>query len=173
MKLKNLFFTLLLCAFTNFVTAQEVITNESIIQMMDLGFDDTMIIDKIYTSDVKFDATIAGLGALKKAGVSSEVISLVMEKSKQNTKSKTGIYFLNEDNEPELIQPAVFSGKNSNQVAQKLVSGFINAKKRHGYLEQRAIMLLKPAPLNLRLSLIQQLRKSTTYKTRKATRQDY
>lgn len=98
--------------------------------MMELGFDDTMIIDKIYTSDVKFDATIAGLGALKKAGVSSQVMSLVMEKSKQNTKSKTGIYFLNEDNKQELIQPAVFSGANSNQVAQKLVSGFINAKKK-------------------------------------------
>ena len=130
MKLKNLFFTLLLCALTNVVTAQEVITNESIIQMMELGFDDSMIIDKIYTSDVKFDASIAGLGALKKAGASSEVLSLVMEKSKQNTKSKTGIYFVNGDGENELIQPAVFSGKNSNQVAQKLVSGFINAKQK-------------------------------------------
>ena len=130
MKIKKLFYLLLLCTFSNFLTAQEVITNESIIQMMELGFDDTMIIDKIYTSDVKFDATIAGLGALKKAGVSSQVMSLIMEKSKQNTKSKTGIYFLNEDNEQELIQPAVFSGANSNQVAQKLVSGFINAKKK-------------------------------------------
>jgi len=130
MKIKKLFYVLLFCAFSNFLNAQEVITNESIIQMMELGFDDTMIIDKIYTSDVKFDATIAGLGALKKAGVSSQVMSLVMEKSKQNTKSKTGIYFVNEDNEQELIQPAVFSGANSNQVAQKLVSGFINAKKK-------------------------------------------
>ncbi|MFD2587703.1 hypothetical protein ACFSQJ_12225 [Croceitalea marina] len=130
MKLKNLFFTFLLCAFSNFISAQEVITNESIIQMMELGFDDSMIIDKIYTSDVKFDASIAGLGALKKAGASSEVLSLVMEKSKQNTKSKTGIYFVNQDGENELIQPAVFSGKNSNQVAQKLVSGFINAKQK-------------------------------------------
>ena len=130
MKIKHLFFTLIFCVFTNFVTAQEVITNESIIQMMDLGFDDTMIIDKIYTSDVRFDATIAGLGKLKKAGASSEVISLVMEKSKQNTKSKTGIYYVDTDGESELIQPAVFSGQNNNKVAQKLVSGFINAKKK-------------------------------------------
>lgn len=130
MKLKNLFFTLLLCAFASTVTAQEVITNESIIQMMELGFDDSMIIDKIYTSDVKFDASIAGLGALKKAGASSEVLSLIMEKSKQNTKSKTGIYFVNEDGEDELIQPAVFSGTNNNQVAQKLVSGLINSKQK-------------------------------------------
>lgn len=130
MRLKKVFFPFLLCIFSYAVNAQEVITNESIVQMVELGFDDTTIIDKIYTSDVKFDATIAGLSKLKKAGVSNEVISLVMEKSKQNTKSKTGIYFVNKDGEDELIQPAVFSGKNSNQVAQKLVSGLINAKKK-------------------------------------------
>lgn len=130
MKFKHILLTFACCTFFNTLTAQEVITNESIIQMMELGFDDTMIIDKIYTSDVKFDASIAGLGALKKAGASSEVISLVMEKSKQNTKSKTGIYFVDTDGEDKLIQPAVFSGKNSNQVAQKLVSGFINAKQK-------------------------------------------
>ncbi|WP_350288979.1 hypothetical protein [uncultured Croceitalea sp.] len=127
---KSLIAIILFCISSYIVTAQEVITNESIIQMMELGFDDTMIIDKIYTSDVKFDATIAGLGKLKKAGVSTEVISLVMEKSKQNTKSKTGIYFVNEDGEDKLIQPAVFSGTNDNKVAQRLVSNLINSKQK-------------------------------------------
>lgn len=130
MKLKNLLLFLLFCSFFGTISAQEVITNESIVQMKDLGFDDTTIIDKIYTSDVKFDASISGLSKLKKAGVSNEVISLVMEKSKQNTKSKTGIYFVDNNGEDKLIQPAVFSGNNSNQVAQKLVSGFINSKKK-------------------------------------------
>lgn len=130
MKFKYAFLTLLCCSYFGLLTAQEVITNESVIQMMELGFDDTMIIDKIYTSDVKFDASIAGLGALKKAGASSEVLSLIMEKSKQNTKSKTGIYFVNEDGEDELIQPAVFSGQNNNRVAQVLVSGLINSKQK-------------------------------------------
>ncbi len=130
MKFKHVIVTFICCSFFSVLTAQEVITNESVIQMMELGFDDAMIIDKIYTSDVKFDATIAGLGKLKKAGASSEVLSLIMEKSKQNTKSKTGIYFVNEDGEDELIQPAVFSGTNNNQVAQKLVSGLINSKQK-------------------------------------------
>lgn len=130
MKIKNLLFAVLLFTFCNTINAQEVITNKSLIQMVELGFDDNIIIDKIYTSDVKFDASINGLSQLKKAGVSSDVISVVMEKSKQNTKSKTGIYFVDLKGEDKLIQPAVFSGKNSNQVAQKLVSGFINAKQK-------------------------------------------
>ena len=45
--------------------AQETITNESVVQMVELGFDDYMIIDKINTSDVKFDASISALGEMK------------------------------------------------------------------------------------------------------------
>lgn len=130
MKLLNTLTTLSICLLTAVVTAQETITNESIIQMVELGFDDYMIMDKINTSDVKFDATIAGLSNLKKAGVSSEVISLVMQKSKQNTKSKTGIYYTDASGDNKLIQPAVFSGTSNNQVAQKLVSGLINSKQK-------------------------------------------
>ncbi len=110
--------------------AQETITNESVVQMVELGFDDYMIMDKINTSDVKFDASISALGSLKEAGVSSEVLSLIMAKSKQNTKSKTGIYYLAENGEDKLIQPSVFSGSNSNAAAQKLVSGLINSKSK-------------------------------------------
>ncbi len=113
---------------TNDVYCQEVITNKSVLEMQSLGFDDVMIIDKINTSDVKFDTSLSALGALKKKGVSSEVISLMMMKSRQNTQSKTGIYFQSQDDGPELIQPSVFSGTSSNSVAQKLVSGFINSK---------------------------------------------
>ena len=110
--------------------AQETITNESVVQMVELGFDDYMIIDKINTSDVKFDASISALGEMKNAGVSSEILSLIMEKSKQNTKSKTGIYYTDASGEDKLVQPSVFSGANSNAVAQKLVSGLINSKQK-------------------------------------------
>lgn len=127
--LKKLIMSLFLV--TSFsVFAQETITNESVIQMVELGFDDYMIMDKINTADVKFDASISALGKLKDAGVSSEVLSLIMAKSKQNTKSKTGIYYTTADGEDKLVQPSVFSGANSNAVAQKLVSGLINSKQK-------------------------------------------
>jgi len=111
------------------ISAQETITNESVIQMKELGFDDYMMIDKINSSNVKFDASITGLSKLKKAGISSEILSLIMQKSKHNTKSKTGIYYADGEKQ-KLIQPSVFSGSSSNAVAQKLVSGLINAKKK-------------------------------------------
>jgi hypothetical protein len=129
MKKFLILFTIALFSFLE-INAQETITNESIIQMKDLGFNDAMIIDKINSSNVKFDASIDGLTTLKKAGVSADVLSIVMQKSKHNTKSKTGIYYISVDNEQKLIQPAVFSGSNSNAAAQKLVSGLINSKKK-------------------------------------------
>lgn len=110
--------------------SQETITNETVIQMKDLGFEDNTIIEKINTSDVKFDTSIAELSKLKKAGISSDIISLIMKKSRHNTKSKTGIYYTTSDGKQKLVQPSVFSGSNTNSAANKLVSGLINAKKR-------------------------------------------
>ncbi len=126
---KILLLTLALFCFLG-TEAQETITNESVIQMKDLGFDDSMIVDKINSSNVKFDASISELSKLKKAGISSEIISLIMQKSKHNTKSRTGIYYTTDIGKSKLIQPSVFSGTNSNAAAQKLVSGLINSKKR-------------------------------------------
>lgn len=109
------------------IQAQETVTNETILQMKELGFDDAMIIEKINNSDTKLDASIAALSKLKKAGISSDVISLVMKKERHNSISKTGIYYM-VDGKKKLIQPSVFSGTNSNSAAQKLVSGLINSK---------------------------------------------
>lgn len=124
---------ILLCfslfCYTN-TSAQETVTNKSVIQMKELGFDDAMIINKINSSNVKFKASIAELSKLKEAGISTDVISLIMQKSKHNTKSKTGIYYIADNEKQKRIQPSVFSNSNSNAAAQKLVSGFINAKKK-------------------------------------------
>lgn len=122
--------TLLLLLACNVSIAQETITNKTVVEMVNLGFDDYIIIDKINTSDIKFETSIAALSKLKKAGVSSEVMSLILRKSKQNTKSKTGIYFLADNGDSKLVQPTIFSGSSSNKVAQKLVSGLINAKQK-------------------------------------------
>ncbi len=112
------------------IFAQETITNESIVQMKSLGFNDAMILDKINSSNVKFDASIKALGKLKIAGISTSIISLIMQKSKHNTKTKTGIYFITDNGKQKRIQPSVFSSSNTNAAAQKLVSGLINAKKK-------------------------------------------
>lgn len=129
--MKKLFLSVVLTVFSFIqINAQETITNETVVQMKELGFDDAMIIDKINSSNVKFDASITALSALKKNGISSDIISLIMQKSKHNTKSKTGIYYIADNEQQKRIQPSVFSGSNSNAVAQKLVSGLINSKQK-------------------------------------------
>ncbi|WP_373517107.1 hypothetical protein [Pricia sp.] len=127
---KTIFGTLLLILLCVNSRAQELITNESVLQMKQLEFDDFMIADKINTSDVKFDASISALSELKKAGVSSDIISLIMEKSKQNTKSRTGIYYMADDGALKMVHATVFSGTSEDAVANRLVSGFIPKMKK-------------------------------------------
>ena len=128
--MKKLICVLLLTVTTQFTSAQEVVTNESIIQMKELGFDETIIMSKINASDVDFDASITALSELKKASVSSEVIALVMQKVQFSTKSKTGIYYLAADDTTKPILASVFSGVNQNALVQNLVSGLINTKEK-------------------------------------------
>ena len=90
--------------------------------MKQLGFDESLIIDKINSSDVNFDSSISALSRLKEYGASTEVISLVMEKSKYNTKSETGIYSLNLDKSMTPILSSVFSSKNANAAARAVAS---------------------------------------------------
>jgi len=127
---KTTLFAVLLSLTLQFNYAQEVITNGSIIQMQELGFDEAIIVSKINSSDVDFDASITALSKLKESGVSSTLIALVMAKSKFNTKSKTGIYYLAADTTIKPVLASVFSGVNQNALAQNLVSGLINAKEK-------------------------------------------
>lgn len=120
--MKKYLLLMLLLVFSKPICSQEVITNESIIEMKQLGFDESLIIDKINSSDVNFDSSISALSRLKEYGTSTEVISLVMEKSKYNTKSETGIYSLNLDKSMTPILSSVFSSKNANSAARALAS---------------------------------------------------
>ena len=120
--MKKYLLLMLLLVFSKPICSQEVITNESIIEMKQLGFDESLIIDKINSSDVNFDSSISALSRLKEYGASTEVISLVMEKSKYNTKSETGIYSLNLDKSMTPILSSVFSSKNANAAARAVAS---------------------------------------------------
>ena len=64
--------------------AQETLDNNSILEMIELEFDETLIIDKIENSDNKFETTINALGELKKKGVSQNILSVMIKSSKKN-----------------------------------------------------------------------------------------
>ena len=74
--------TLVLAALVLFsatsLTAQEVLTNQSLISMKKAGLSDSIIISKIKSSQTKFDASTQGLIGLKNAGLSDQVIEAVV-----------------------------------------------------------------------------------------------
>ena len=60
------------------LTAQEVLTNDSLIALKKAGLSDSVIISKIRSSQSKFDTSTTGLVNLKKAGFSDQVIEAVV-----------------------------------------------------------------------------------------------
>jgi len=63
--------------------SQEVLDNNAVLSMVEMEFDDTLIIDKIENSENTFDTSISVLGELKKKGVSQSVLSAMIKSSKK------------------------------------------------------------------------------------------
>ena len=66
---------------TRSVGAQEVLTNESVVEMVKAGVSERVIIAKIRNSPTKFDTQTDALIALKKNGVPEKVIEAIMSPS--------------------------------------------------------------------------------------------
>lgn len=133
---KRRFFNLILCLlFPLIVFAQdEVLTNQSILDMMDLGFTSDVIVGKIETSKVTFDTTVEALKVLKEKGVGNEIIIAMMrshkttiDKEESMKIKRIGIYVKNE-NEFQKIYPTVFSGSKTNTLGAALSYGLADAK---------------------------------------------
>jgi hypothetical protein len=60
------------------LTAQEVLTNDSLVALKKAGLSDSIIISKIKASQTKFDVSTKGLIGLKSAGLSDQVIEAVV-----------------------------------------------------------------------------------------------
>jgi hypothetical protein len=110
------------------IQAQEAITNKTVIEMVELGLDDDIIITKINTSDVNFDSSLKALKNLKSKGVSSAIISLIAKKSR--TKTKTGIYYSLNDGSIKQLQPSTFTGSKSNNMAASATFGIVSNKTK-------------------------------------------
>jgi hypothetical protein len=64
--------------FTAATLARHALTNESVITLAKAGFDELFIYDLIRTSRARFDTTVAGLVTLKQAGVSEDLIRVMV-----------------------------------------------------------------------------------------------
>ena len=86
--MKKLILSILsIVAFTFNSFSQEILSNQSIKDMIELGFEEQTIIDKIQTSTSDFDTTIEELKALKQLGASPTILSAMIKSIKKDTLS--------------------------------------------------------------------------------------
>ena len=121
----------------------EVLTNQSIVQLCQLGLGEAVVINKIKTSKNTFDVSIDGLIQLKKENVPQAVISQMIESAQSNTKEiqqnsndplsehSSGIYYYNTLN-GELVQvyPTNSTASTTNTAAMAFTYGLAKAKTK-------------------------------------------
>ena|SRR2546422_764090 len=79
----NLLFLLLeSLALAVFLSAEQKkpLTNEDVLQMLKAAFEESTVVKLIQGSDASFDTSVSALIALKKAGVSEQIISAMLQK---------------------------------------------------------------------------------------------
>lgn len=86
-----------LVAITASFAAMETLNNESIVKLHKLGFEDSVIIEKIRTSICKFDTSTDALMKLKEEGVSSSVITTMIGTSG----TKDAVIAASDPNDPD------------------------------------------------------------------------
>lgn len=131
---KSIFLLLFLLMGYTISNAQEVLTNHSIIDMLEMGLGEDVIITKISTSECDFKTSINDLKELKEKGVTNNIIVAIMKQAqqdKENTESKKtllpGIY-LNDKDELKKIYPTAFSGTKTNTLGSAFSYGIASAK---------------------------------------------
>jgi hypothetical protein len=142
--MKKTFILILILFLSNFSFAQEMMTNQSILDLMDLGFGSEVIKAKINSSQTNFDTTIDQLKALKEKGVSSDVLALMIDKS--TLKVDYGVFYLSGDTLIK-IEPSVFAGTKSNALGAAFSYGIAPVKVK-SYINN-STSLTKADSLNL------------------------
>lgn len=123
---KTLIFSLIILT-SIFCNAQEKLNNQSILDLIDLGFDSEVIKSKINSTDGEFDTSIDSLKALKEKGVPSDVLALMIDKSKVIVEG--GVFYYQNEILVK-IQPSVFSGTRTNALGAAFSYGIAPAKMK-------------------------------------------
>ena len=101
---------------THFCSAQsELLTNKTIVTMVNTGFSDQVIIEKIKSSRCNFNVGLDSLVWLKNQKVSDEIITVMM-----NTKSESQ-YMRNSDNPLDPHQSGIYYFNPTGETGRKLV----------------------------------------------------
>lgn len=112
--------------------AQDVINNEHVVEMINLGFSKDIIISKIQTSKTAFDTSIQALAGLKNDNVDDDVIS-AMVKSVPYKEKRIGIYVKDRKGYSKIL-PASFTRTETNTMAAVLTSGIASSDVKSSVL---------------------------------------
>ncbi|MDB4496231.1 hypothetical protein N9254_02060 [Flavobacteriaceae bacterium] len=89
-KLTSLLLLICTLSFCN-LSSQEILTNKSVIELVELGFEESVIIAKIESSETNFDTTIEKLRELKSKGATPNILKAMMSPSKNEPEAKEPI----------------------------------------------------------------------------------
>lgn len=153
MKLKNVIAAAVIGMSALSASASDVLTNQSVIEMIDLGFDTEIIIAKINESECNFNTDVEALKAMKEAGADKLIILAMMNRKAElndekevaeevSTTRPTGIYYVLGDEEIRIL-PTVFSGKKSNPLAASLTYGIVSTKTKSTLLNAEASVKIR------------------------------
>jgi hypothetical protein len=133
---------------------KETMTNDTVTQMHELGFDQDVIIEKIRSSYTEFDVRLEKLMALKDAGIPQDVIEEMMRSARAlkpadpndpNAKHEPGIYLFRENHDPKLtkMDPSVSMQSKTGGIWKNAYSfGAAKVKYRAVFPELRAELQL-------------------------------
>lgn len=124
----------LLCVTISNAQEKEILNNQSIIEMTNLGFSEDIIIAKINSSNCVFDVSIDSLNSLKDKGVSNNIILSMMNTNKMHQENQKSLensvsgIFYKERGKLKKIYPTVFSGNKTNTLGSALSYGLASSK---------------------------------------------
>ena len=124
--MKKIILSFISLFFVFYSFSQEVLTNQSIIKLHELGFTSDIIKSKIDASRSNFNVSLDSLTYLKNKGIPSDVLAAMIEKSKKSV--DTGIFYYSKDGKLDKISPSVFSGTKTSALASGLTYGIASAK---------------------------------------------
>ncbi|WP_456379179.1 hypothetical protein [Lutibacter sp.] len=125
--MKKLLLIIAVGLITQLSYSQEKLTNQSVVDLIDLGFDLDVVKSKINSSIVEFNTSLSELKRLKGLNVPSEILTLMINKSK--VIAKAGIFYF-KDNHQVPIYPSMFSGSKSSSLGAALTGGIVSAKNK-------------------------------------------
>lgn len=132
--MRKLFCLVVVFFYIGILSAQtEKLTNQSVLDMVEMGFSEDVILTKIKTSETDFNAELSALKILKEKGISDAIIVAIMSTQKTNndkdseaSETKVGLYYEDSSGKKKIL-PTVFSGTKTNTLGSAFSYGIASS----------------------------------------------